>query len=65
MNNQMELKTSAEWAEHQNIIVLDPDGWDRKNFKYSFGEELITLEEFNKRLMHSTIMINKSFKKET
>ena len=58
----METKTSAEWAEQANVIVLDPDGWDRKNFKYSFGEELITMDEFNIRLMKSTIMLNKSFK---
>lgn len=29
--------------------VLDPDGWDRKNYDYSWNEELITLEEYKNR----------------
>ena len=52
-----DLKTSNEW---QKIIpeprVLDPDGWDRRNFQYSWYEEKITLSEYNKRLLISTCM---------
>ena len=34
------LKTSEEWYNLQvNFIMLDPDEWDRKNFKYSWYEE--------------------------
>ena len=33
---------------------MDPDGWDRQNFKYSWFEELITQQEFNIRVMSST-----------
>jgi hypothetical protein len=33
---------------------MDPDGWDRKNFEYSFNEELITKDEFKTRIMFST-----------
>lgn len=54
--------TSEEWNKKLckklgvlNIIV-DPDGWDRNNYQYSFCEELITKKEFNNRLMKSTIM---------
>jgi hypothetical protein len=56
MENNEELKTSEEW---QNIYirtkVLDPDGWDRRNFQYSWFEELISLEEYQKRTSMSTV----------
>jgi hypothetical protein len=55
----METKTSAEWEElvpkKYNLTILDPDGWDRKNFQYSFYEELITKEEFKRRVSSSTV----------
>ena len=52
-----ELKTSAEWEkmpEFKDITILDPDGWDRKNYQYSFYEEKIPIEEFRRRLAPST-----------
>ena len=51
------LKTSAEWQKKfkDKIQILDPDGWDRQNFEYSWHEEKISLEEFKKRCMTSTI----------
>lgn len=49
------LKTSAEWQKIlDDIIVLDPDGWDRNNFNFSWYEELIFFEEYQKRLIAST-----------
>lgn len=54
------LKTSEEWLEEKKIIILDPDGWDRKNYQYSFNEEKITEKEFNKRVMYSTIMVRRN-----
>ncbi|TLX16011.1 hypothetical protein [Rhizobium sp. MHM7A] len=54
------LKTSEQWqadAEH-TYVVLDPDGWDRSNFEFSFYEEKITEQEFMKRLASSTLMIS-------
>ena len=56
------MKTSQKWlAEIQEqfskVTVLDPDGWDRKNFDYSFNQELITKEEFEKRFAVSTVML--------
>ncbi len=61
----METKTSKEWydlvyKEHK-LLILDPDGWDRKNYEYSFNEELITKEEFKQRVSKSTIQCRHSF----
>ena len=54
-----EIKRNAEgWLsqpQFQNFTVLDPDGWDRKNFEESWAEE-ITEAEFNKRLVASTVV---------
>ena len=52
-------KTSEEWNAIHQIKILDPDGWDRRNFKYSFYKELITETEFMKRISISTIRITK------
>ena len=47
--------TSQQWQEEfPNTIVWDPDGWDRKNFHYSWFEELITLQTYLNRMMIST-----------
>ena len=53
-----EKKTSAEWLKKcLNLTLIDPDGWDRENFQYSFYEELIDVGEFCRRLEDSTIAI--------
>lgn len=61
----MEKKTSKEWEEmipkKFGVIIYDPDGWDRKNYDYSFNEELITKEEFKMRLTNSTVMCKVEF----
>jgi len=58
-------KTSEEWEkeipERYKLIILDPDGWDRTNYDYSFREELITKEEFDMRLSNSTISCTTDF----
>ncbi len=51
------MKTSKEWQDIKGVVILDPDGWDRQNYDYSFNEELITEEEFDKRLSVSTVMV--------
>ena len=48
-------KVSSEWIKEYNCKIYDPDGWDRKNFEYSFNEEKITRKEFERRLLFSTI----------
>lgn len=54
-------KTSEQWynelPEDERPIIFDPDGWDRKNYKYSFYEEKITQEEFHLRVLMSTCLI--------
>lgn len=55
-------KTSEEWEKltpkEWSLTILDPDGWDRSNYQYSFHEELITKFEFMGKLMYSTIQCN-------
>jgi len=48
-------KVSSEWIKEYACKILDPDGWDRKNFDYSFNKEKITRREFERRLIGSTI----------
>ena len=50
-------KTSEEWTKgREGLTVYEPDGCDRKNYQYSWFEELITEEEFNYRLSRSTCL---------
>lgn len=66
-------RTSDKWYEEMReqqryrpegvIEILDPDGWDRKNFDHSFYEEEITQEEFQRRLIMSTVKYKKPHKK--
>lgn len=54
-------KTSEEWQkEMPNPRVLDPDGWDRQNFRYSWYEEKITRSEYTGRVMVSTCIFKKT-----
>ena len=61
--NPVELKTSLDWcamipAQYQ-ISIIDPDGWDRANWYFSYYDEKITFQEFMNRLMQSTISVKK------
>jgi len=50
-----ELKTSEEWQrEYPVVVVTDPDGWDRLNWRYSWFEEKIPLGEYRARRLRST-----------
>ena len=52
------LKTADEWLAdpaYHGLTVLDPDGWDRKNFTASWNEQ-ITRAEFERRLLNSTVI---------
>jgi len=53
-------KTSEEWSKDykDRVEVMDPDGWDRKNFEYSWYSEMITQNEFEYRLTVSTCIWN-------
>jgi len=53
-------KTSDEWYKELyptgEFIIYDPDGWDRRNYHYSYFEEKITVMEFTGRVMRSTCL---------
>lgn len=57
-------KTSREWErlapKEWKLVIMDPDGWDRTNYHYSFDEELITKEEFMNRVSRSTCMCSRT-----
>lgn len=57
MKETIEVRTSEEWMDFlkPGARVLDPDGWDRQNFNYSWNEEPITSEEFENRFYQSTV----------
>lgn len=55
MSNNEKYRTSEEWCKTiKDVVVLDPDGWDRSNFQHSWCEEEITLETYFNRLSWST-----------
>lgn len=57
INNYSNEYTSQEWFDLTNpdLVLSDPDGWDRTNYEYSFYEEKITKKEFEQRIYSSTI----------
>lgn len=60
-----EVHNSKFWASLPEVLacleVYDPDGWDRKNFHFSWQEEKITYDEFLRRAMHSTCKFNPEY----
>jgi len=54
----MERRTPDEWLEDERfgycIRVLDPDGWDRKNYTEDWSKPL-TEDEMHGKVMRSTI----------
>lgn len=55
----MNERTSKQWYDAYVrwggcIVIYDPDGWDRRNWEYSWFEERITAEEFLRRANRST-----------
>jgi len=55
----MILQTSEQWykefRKNSRQVIWDPDGWDRKNFNFAWNDELITWQEFKRRLKLSTL----------
>lgn len=62
----MDLKSSKEWMAltKPGTLVIDPDGWDRKVFEYSWEKEPITKEEFEMRFYQSTVQFPMDTSKE-
>ena len=58
--SEVEKKTSYWWGRDINPKdrIIDPDGWDRRNFKFSFHKEEITEEEYRRRFIRSTTEIH-------
>lgn len=58
-----EKKTSEEWYNQvdkpSGLIIYDPDGWDRKNWQFSWYEEKITIDEYRNRVFWSTCLFEK------
>jgi chorismate mutase len=55
-----DLRSSKSWTEKLNaefpgVVVLDPDGWDRKNYDHSFNIQEISWKTFLERVMRSTV----------
>jgi hypothetical protein len=56
-------KTPNEWLAtdlFRGVVVMDPDGWDRKNYDVSWAEP-ITEIEMHMRLGQSTCMYPSDF----
>ncbi len=54
-------RTSYSWLKRNpHIVVLDPDGWDRRpGFYEKSMKEKITKEEFRSRVSQSTTMLRR------
>ena len=52
-----EVKTPEEWQDELDVIILDPDGWREDDTPWT---KPITREEFETRLVNSTIDISRS-----
>ena len=53
-----EVKSSRDWLnepEFKDLVIMDPDGWDRKNYRSSM-DEMITRDEFVRRMARSTTL---------
>ena len=64
LESKEEIKTSDEWEnsdlpEMKGTKVLDPDGWDRQHFDFSYYQELITKDEYLLRVGGSTCEWNR------
>jgi len=57
------MKTSDQWHKQwqleKGIIIVDADGWNREadDFHVQWSTELISEEEFSRRVMESTILV--------
>lgn len=47
-----------QMIDRSRSIILDPDGWDRTDYTWSFARELISLMEYANRKLNSTSIIN-------
>lgn len=55
MYMMIEKRTPTEWCERTGIVIMDPDGWDRKNFEVDYAISL-TRDEFLGKAFLSTCL---------
>lgn len=58
-NKGLVLATSLFWSNFSNTKVLDPDGWDRKNYDWSYNHQLISYLVYLNRTFMSTVKMDK------
>lgn len=49
-------KTPAEWASYLDVVILDPDGWDRSDFAVDWARPLTEAEFRLKAALSTTNM---------
>lgn len=58
--SEEEKKPAADWFmelhHNKGVVILNPDGFDRSNFHYSFNEEPLTKKEYLLKLAECTII---------
>ena len=54
---EADKKTAEQWTEFLgfNGMILDPDGFDRKNWNYAWTEELMTEDEYLQKAARCTV----------
>jgi hypothetical protein len=50
-------KTSIQWLSESNYIIIDPLGWDKEHFDYSFNFDKISKAEFERRIKKSVVKL--------
>lgn len=50
------------WCKLVNLLVLDPDGWDRANFEKDWAKKLSYVEFCNKSSFSTTQWLDKKYK---
>ena len=53
----MEERTAEQWSAFLGFtgMILDPDGFDRSNWKYAWTEELMCENVYRQRLSQCTV----------
>lgn len=46
--------SSLEWSNLIGVTILDPDGWNRRDFKSDFGKEISLMDFLNKAARSTT-----------
>jgi hypothetical protein len=60
-----DARTGHDWQQllYPKLVILDYDGFDRRDLQYSFYQERISRQEFENRLSECTIIHNTDYLK--